>query len=1377
MKIKKLIALTAAALSAMSAMADEPYRNHVYDSFMGTPPAAEEGTQIVFLGNSITNMHNWSEAFGSDINIVNRGNSGGLAMEWIEQVEAITDSKPAKVFIGIGTNDNSMNTSIERAHQTAMNICLIVSRIHAASPDTKVYVQSILPRIANPQFERNTLTNSLVAEKAAEYDFTYIDLTDTMMGMRTSTGENAATTWAPDGLHPSGRGYSAWCHTIKDHVNGKCSYPVEINYHPLLTKLYNPSRVSQFSLLPLDSDDVVFLGDEMIENGKWTELLGTEIKIRSNGYGYGGVGIAGDGNNMRDALGMLRASIETNPATQHAPKKLFIYSGVSEATAMQNNQYTISAETFTERWNTLLSYIKEQCPQTKVYILSILNHGSHSARIQEFNNIVKGLCDADDALTYIDIYTPLNQNAATPYLTQNYVYGRGYVKIAQILAPYLAEEGATAPSEAEFEEYYAARQARKRLGLQYNRVFTALYDEANFGVNTGQISPAAKGSLKHLLKLIADRLRESDAPTADEIAAFKTDVDELLLIKAPQFTSGAYYRLTSKRGNKSAGVNAAGGIVGNVVSADSSDGSDIWTFEQRADGTFNIKNFHGAYVNVTASHNTALTSTDSEPAFGWQIGQSTAYPGAFTIYATDGTDAHRVQLNQTSGENVYNWFSSASFPDPADQGCAYNITEFNGTLSGNITGGGSDDDPQDDPSQYVTIKLISNTYNNITNRWVMTNPDPATHTNGLYDLIYEENVAEASPAQGYFRVSPGAADGQWIIHQPNGRTSVADGRAQNADASIPVTANGENYTIAHWVPFAKNGMYMAGKSGNNTGTYEVKLADMSQYDVWHVNITGAGDVATATNQTQATNMKGNLAITYTSENNKGIATVHNGGFFIVSKGTVPQISELTAAGSRLGNQVQQTPDINIDPISRTIYVNYNAGPAAGWRTVTLHSLKTNGNKAYLTEWTDKAKADGTDQLQSIEEECEQTINNSSKVYYATAIHSQNTDKPATHLFYVAPGTTATTTSLLNNNGHYIDINGTATRTTKDHTFTAHASEAGVYSAEMAIFGTTAATGSTVTATTSAGSDKALLGKFSGAHSYFQFGSSPVGYEAYTVRLVNCADAANVKADTRITVTHARNMGLGKVYNGGTIFLSEGAQLTPADIQAPVLSGITPKVTVGNGIVKVDYSIPVAEITLNKDALDLKAGEKEAITATVDSDAKPVLTWTTSNPAVATVSVAGLVSAQAPGTATITASFGEIAASCQVTVTAAVAESITLSSDKETLNIGQSVVLVPTVAPAYVLGQLPINWTISDSSVATVDEGFITAKAPGTATVTATCGDKTATCAITVKGECDGIMEICASPQSANSIYDLQGRRLSAPTRGINIINGRKVLLR
>ena len=66
----------------MSAWADEPFRNHRYDSFKTLAPA--EGS-IIFIGNSITDMHCWPEAFktskGEYLPIVNRGNSGTYSTE------------------------------------------------------------------------------------------------------------------------------------------------------------------------------------------------------------------------------------------------------------------------------------------------------------------------------------------------------------------------------------------------------------------------------------------------------------------------------------------------------------------------------------------------------------------------------------------------------------------------------------------------------------------------------------------------------------------------------------------------------------------------------------------------------------------------------------------------------------------------------------------------------------------------------------------------------------------------------------------------------------------------------------------------------------------------------------------------------------------------------------------------------------------------------------------------------------------------------------------------------------------------------------------------------------------------------------------------
>ena len=72
-------------------------------------------------------------------------------------------------------------------------------------------------------------------------------------------------------------------------------------------------------------------------------------------------------------------------------------------------------------------------------------------------------------------------------------------------------------------------------------------------------------------------------------------------------------------------------------------------------------------------------------------------------------------------------------------------------------------------------------------------------------------------------------------------------------------------------------------------------------------------------------------------------------------------------------------------------------------------------------------------------------------------------------------------------------------------------------------------------------------------------------------------------------------------------------------------------------------------------------------------------------------------------------------------------SIELDPTTLSLSIGQSQTLTVTVVPA----DAAVTWTSSDASVASVANGIVTANAEGTATITATAGNQTATCVVTV----------------------------------------------
>ena len=122
--------------------------------------------------------------------------------------------------------------------------------------------------------------------------------------------------------------------------------------------------------------------------------------------------------------------------------------------------------------------------------------------------------------------------------------------------------------------------------------------------------------------------------------------------------------------------------------------------------------------------------------------------------------------------------------------------------------------------------------------------------------------------------------------------------------------------------------------------------------------------------------------------------------------------------------------------------------------------------------------------------------------------------------------------------------------------------------------------------------------------------------------------------------------------------------------------------------------------------------------------------------------------------------------------------ITLNHTEASLVEGETLTLKATVSPDDATDKT-VTWTSSNESVATVDNnGVVTAVAAGTATITATAGDYSATCVVTVESNVvDGIDNSEIINHKSEIIYDLQGRRVLNPTKGIDIVNGKKVVIK
>lgn len=158
-------------------------------------------------------------------------------------------------------------------------------------------------------------------------------------------------------------------------------------------------------------------------------------------------------------------------------------------------------------------------------------------------------------------------------------------------------------------------------------------------------------------------------------------------------------------------------------------------------------------------------------------------------------------------------------------------------------------------------------------------------------------------------------------------------------------------------------------------------------------------------------------------------------------------------------------------------------------------------------------------------------------------------------------------------------------------------------------------------------------------------------------------------------------------------------------------------------------------------------ERASYTLTVFSSDPTIVSsvsFKSSNTSVATVSQNGVVKGVAPGTASITAYMegsGEFS-SCKVTVikstTPPVEDTLTISKSEVSVNSGNHYQLTASLSSA--------KWKTSDSSVATVSNGIITAKDKGTATITAYTATQSVTCKVTVNAASEGISIYKSSAQ-------------------------------
>jgi uncharacterized protein YjdB len=220
------------------------------------------------------------------------------------------------------------------------------------------------------------------------------------------------------------------------------------------------------------------------------------------------------------------------------------------------------------------------------------------------------------------------------------------------------------------------------------------------------------------------------------------------------------------------------------------------------------------------------------------------------------------------------------------------------------------------------------------------------------------------------------------------------------------------------------------------------------------------------------------------------------------------------------------------------------------------------------------------------------------------------------------------------------------------------------------------------------------------------------------------------ATNRALSWSSSNSSVAQVSNSGLV---SGLTVGSAIITAVSTDGSNRRATVNFTI-----SIPVSGITLDISQRTLQVTQTYQLVATVapSNATNKVLSWSSSNSSILSVSTSGLVTGLTAGSAFITVlstDGSNRTATANFTITVVVS-GIILNSNQITLQPLRAFQLLATVAPLNAINK-SLSWSSSNSSIASVSSsGLITAQTVGFTIVTVSSTDgsnKTATCAVTV----------------------------------------------
>lgn len=222
------------------------------------------------------------------------------------------------------------------------------------------------------------------------------------------------------------------CHSVSVPDTVQCArlqYYIDMQHQNKYTELWG-QRATIFEALPVDTNDIVMLGNSLTHGCEWHELLGMPNVLNR--------GIIGD------VIEGIRLRVD--PILNGHPKKIFLLTGVNDVS------HNLSADSIANAMGELIDYIRTRSPQTRLYVQSMLPINNSFGRYKNLKDKEQVIRDAnvlvaamaqDKGFTWINLYTAVADKDGNlrKDLTNDglHLLAPGYRIWADIIRPYINE--------------------------------------------------------------------------------------------------------------------------------------------------------------------------------------------------------------------------------------------------------------------------------------------------------------------------------------------------------------------------------------------------------------------------------------------------------------------------------------------------------------------------------------------------------------------------------------------------------------------------------------------------------------------------------------------------------------------------------------------------------------------------------------------------------------------------------------------------------------------------------------------------------------------------------------------------------------------------